>query len=127
MDLNRMTDIIKTHPDFNKAGMIASHLGIVRSFSRDGKAVSGVDVLFDSQKIQEIIRDIKSRPGIVDILIETNSGHLAVGDEIVAIMVAGDIRENVFPALIDAVNRLKSEAATKKEKVIECIGNPTTY
>ncbi len=119
MDLNRMTDIIKTHPDFNKAGMIASHLGIVRSFSRDGKAVSGADVLFDSQKIQEIIRDIKSRPGIVDILIETNSGHLAVGDEIVAIMVAGDIRENVFPALIDAVNRLKSEAATKKEKVID--------
>ena len=59
-------------------------------------------MLFDSQKIQEIIRDIKSRPGIVDILIETNSGHLAVGDEIVAIMVAGDIRENVFPALIDA-------------------------
>jgi len=122
-----MTDIIKNHPDFHKAGMIASHLGIVRSFSRDGKAVSGVDVEFDNEKIEEIIRDIKSRAGIVDILIETNSGHLAVGDEIVAIMVAGDIRENVFPALIDAVNRLKSEAATKKEKVIECIGNSTTY
>jgi molybdopterin synthase catalytic subunit len=33
-------------------------------------------------------------------------------------VVAGDIRENVFPALIDAVNRVKSEASTKKEKVI---------
>ena len=119
MDQNRMTDIIKAHPDFNKAGMIASHLGVVRSFSRDGKAVSGVDVEFDNEKIEEIIRDIKSRPGIVDILIETNSGHLAVGDEIMTIMVAGDIRENVFPALIDAVSRLKTEAATKKEKVIE--------
>ena len=119
MDLNRMIEDIKVHPDFHKAGMIASHLGIVRSFSRDGKAVSGVDVLFDSQKIEEIIRDIKSRPGIVEILITTNSGHLKVGDDIVTIMVAGDIRENVFPALIDAVNRLKSEAATKKEKVID--------
>jgi len=119
MDLNRMTDIIKTHPDFYKAGMIASHIGIVRSFSRDGKAVLGFDVLFDKGKIKEIIGDIKSRPGIVDILIETNSGHLKVGDNIVTIMVAGDIRENVFPALIDAVNRLKSGASTKKENVID--------
>jgi len=119
MDQKRMIETIRANPNFHKAGMIASHLGIVRSFSRDGKAVSGVDVEFDNEKIEEIIRDIKSRPGIVDILIETNSGHLAVGDEIVTIMVAGDIRENVFPALIDAVNRLKSEASTKKENVID--------
>ena len=74
---------------------------------------------FDNEKIDEIIRDIKSRPGIVDILIQTNSGHLEVGEEIVAVVVAGDIRENVFPALIDAVNRVKSEASTKKENVID--------
>jgi molybdopterin synthase catalytic subunit len=76
-------------------------------------------VEFDNGKIDEIIRDIKSRPGIVDILIQTNSGHLEVGEEIVAVVVAGDIRENVFPALIDAVNRVKSEASTKKENVID--------
>jgi len=110
---------MKANPNFHKAGMIASHLGIVRSFSRDGKTVSGVDVEFDMGKIDEIIRDIKSRPGIVDILIQTNSGHLEVGEEIVAVVVAGDIRDNVFPALIDAVNRVKSEASTKKESVID--------
>jgi len=119
MDLNKMTEIIKAHPNFHKAGMIASHLGIVRSFSRDGKAVSGLDVFFDTGKIENIIRDIKSRPGIVDILIETNSGHLSVSDEIVTIVVAGDTRDNVFPALIDAINRLKSEAVTEKEKIID--------
>jgi molybdopterin synthase catalytic subunit len=32
-------------------------------------------------------------------------------------MVAGDTRDNVFPALIDAINRLKSEAAIEKEEV----------
>jgi len=118
MDFNRMIENIKTNPNFHKAGMIASHLGIVRSFSRDGKAVSGVDVEFDTGKIDEIMRDIKSRPGIVEILIEINSGHLEVGDEIVAVVVAGDIRDTVFPALIDAVNRVKSEASRKKEKII---------
>lgn len=117
MDLNKMTEIIKTHPDFHKAGMIASHLGIVRSFSRDGRVVVGFDVEFENEKIEEIILDIKSRPGIVDILIETNKGYLEVGDEIVTIMVAGDTRDNVFPALIDAINRLKSEAAIEKEEV----------
>lgn len=117
MDLNKMTEIIKTHPDFHKAGMIASHLGIVRSFSKDGRAVVGLDVEFENEKIEEIILDIKSRPGIVDILIETNKGYLEVGDEIVTIMVAGDTRDNVFPALIDAINRLKSEAAIEKEEV----------
>jgi len=96
--------------------MIASHLGIVRSFSRDGKAVSGLTVEFDNRKIGEIIRDIKSKPGIVETLIETNTGYLKVGDEIVTIMVAGDTRDNVFPAIIDAINRLKSEAATEKEQ-----------
>ena len=74
---------------------------------------------FDDGKILEIMRDIKSRPGILEILIETNSGHLEVGDDIMAVVVAGDIRDNVFPALIDAVNRLKSEASTKKEDVID--------
>ena len=118
IDLNRMIETTKANPNFHKAGMIASHLGIVRSFSRIGKAVSGIDVEFDNERIDEIIKDIKSRPGIVDILIETNSGHLEVGDDIVAVVVAGDIRDRVFPALIDAVDRVKSEASTKKERVI---------
>ena len=115
MDLNTMIQTIKSNPNFHNAGMIASHIGIVRSFSRDGKAVEAIDVEFNHEKIQEILRDIKSWPGIVDILIDSNSGHLKVGDEIMTIVVAGDIRENVFPALVDAVERLNSEASTKKE------------
>ena len=119
MDLNKMTDTIKAHPDFHKAGMIATHLGIVRSFSRNGSPVVGLDVEFKNEKVAEIKQDIKSRPGIVDIIIETNTGSLKVGDEVVAVMVAGDIRDNVFPALIDAVNRIKSEAVVEKEKTMK--------
>ena len=117
MDLDKMIATIKANPDFHKTGMIASHIGIVRSFSRDGKTVDSVDVQFDHAKIDRVISDIRSRPGIVDVLIKTNSGHLAVGDEIMAVVVAGDIRENVFPALIDTVERLKSEASKKNESI----------
>ena len=119
MDLNKMTDTIKAHPDFHKAGMIATHLGIVRSFSRNGSPIVGLDAEFKNEKVAEIKQDIKSRPGIVDIIIETNTGSLKVGDEVLAVMVAGDTRDNVFPALTDAVNRIKSEAAVKKEKTME--------
>jgi molybdopterin synthase catalytic subunit len=119
MDLNKMIATIKANPNFHKTGMIASHIGIVRSFSRDGKSVDSVDVKFDKAKIEQVISDIRSRPGIVDVLIQTNSGHLPVGDEIMAVVVAGDIRENVFPALIDTVECLKSEASTKTENIRE--------
>lgn len=119
IDLNKMTNIIKVHPDFHKAGMIASHLGIVRSFSRNGKAISGLYIEFNKDKIEEIIKDIKSRPGIVDIIVETSPGFHNIGDGILAVMVAGDIRENVFSALIDAVNRLKKEASTKEEELLD--------
>lgn len=119
MDFNRMTERLKAHPDFHKAGMIATHLGIVRAFSRDGSPVAGLDVEFNNEKVAEIKQDITSRPGIVDIIIETNAGSLKVSDEVVTIMVAGDTRDNVFPALKDAINRIKSEAAIEKEIPIE--------
>jgi len=115
MDLNKMTEIIKSRPDFHKSGMIATHLGIVRSFSRNGSPVTAFNLSLDKEKIRAIMQDIRSRSGITEILIETNEGHLEVGDEIVAIMVAGDTRDHVFPALTDAISRFKSEAATEKE------------
>ena len=115
MDLNKMIERLKAHPECEKIGMIASHLGIVRGVSRDGRDVSGIGVVYDYKVIDNIIRDIKAFPGIVEVLVDTNEGHLEVGDQILAVAVAGDLRENVFPALIETVNRLKKEASKKKE------------
>ena len=36
-------------------------------------------------------------------------------DEVLAVAVAGETREAVFPALVQTVDRLKSEAARKRE------------
>ncbi len=115
MDLDRMIEKIKAHPKREKLGMIASHLGVVRGTSRDGRAVTGVEVAYDHESIKNIIIDIKKLPGIIEVLVDINEGHLKVGDEILAVAVGGDIRENVFPALIETVNRLKKEASKKRE------------
>jgi len=115
MDLSKMIQTLKEHPDYPKMGMIASHLGVVRETSLNGDKVSGIEVIFDENSLNEIILKIKEMPGIVDVLVETSGGRLEVGDEIMAVAVGGDTREHVFPALIEAVDMIKREGTSKKE------------
>jgi molybdopterin synthase catalytic subunit len=115
MDIQSMINRLKDHPDSSKIGMIATHLGVVRGTSRDGKRVTGIEVRYDYDIIADIINDIKNMPGIVEVLVNATEGNLRVGDEILAVAVAGDIRENVFKALIEAVNRIKAESSRKQE------------
>lgn len=115
MDKDIFLEKIRKHPDFNKVGMIASHLGIVRGHSRDGKRVKTVEVNYDMEVLNDIIKDIKGMYGIVEALVEVKSGLLNVGDEVMHLAVAGDIRDNVFPALIKGVDMIKKNAVKKKE------------
>jgi molybdopterin synthase catalytic subunit len=115
MNISKMIKVLREHPDSRRIGMIVTHLGIVRGYSRDGDTVTHVEVSFDHERIREIINHAKNREGIIEVLIDTKEGRLKVGEEIMAVAVAGDIRENVFPALIHTVDRLKSEASKKKE------------
>jgi len=110
-----MIEQVRKNTDPSKVGMITSHLGVVRRTSRSGGEVLRIDVVYDQKAIQTIILDIKKMPGIAEVLVETREGRLNVGEEIMAVVVAGDIRENVFPALVSAVNRIKKEASKKKE------------
>ena len=115
MNLNKIIQTLKENPDYPKMGMIASHLGVVRETSLTGKLVTGIDVVFENKMISKIINDIEKMPGIVKVIVEVNEGHLNVGDEIMAVVVGGDTREHVFPALMSAVDRIKSECSRKKE------------
>lgn len=115
MNIQKMVNTLKTRSDSHKIGMIASHLGIVRATSRNGQEVRGIDVTYDKEALSEILKDIKKMEGITDVLVDINEGRLAVGDDILAVAVAGDIREHVFSALITAVNRIKKESSHKKE------------
>ena len=115
MDLNKMIERVKKNTDPSRVGMITSHLGVVRSTSRNGREVTSLEVAYDQEALQAVVRDVKKMPGIAEVLVETREGRLNIGDEILAVVVAGDVRENVFPALVSAVNRIKKEASRKKE------------
>lgn len=115
MDMDRMLKAVKGHPDSSRMGMIASHMGLVRETSLNGDPVKGIDVRFDREAIEAIIEDTKEMPGIIEVLVETCDGRLNVGDEIMGVVVGGDIRDRVFPALIATVDRIKKEGSRKRE------------
>ncbi len=114
MDMNALIGKIRMHEDFHKVGMILCHNGVVRGTSRDGSAVSSVDVKADWEAINAVVAEQKARPGILEILVEVNEGLLAVGDDLLAIVVAGDIREHVIAVLTDTLNAIRRKGPTSR-------------
>lgn len=111
-----MIEKIKAHPDYHKAGMILCHNGVVRETSREGDGVRGLKVMVDHDVLGRIIDDQKKREGIIEILIWINEGRdLDVGDDVMLLAVAGDIRENVIACLSDTLNLVKSTATSKTQ------------
>jgi molybdopterin synthase catalytic subunit len=116
MSIASMIDQIKSHPDYSKAGMILCHNGVVRATSREGEEVTGLEIKVDHGRLKEIIIDQKKRQGIVQILVWINEDKpLSVGDDVMYLVVAGDIRETVISTLTDTLNLIKSEVTTKKQ------------
>jgi molybdopterin synthase catalytic subunit len=116
MNLTHMIDTIKKHPDYHRAGMILCHNGVVRSTSRDGRKVSGLTLSVNHEKLCQVIKTYKKKPGIVEILVEiAGNRNLAVGDDVMLLVVAGDIRENVITVLNDTLNAIKTTVTQKTE------------
>ena len=116
MNLSALIEKVKRHPDAGKIGMILCHNGIVRATSRDGRAVTGLRLTVDHPKLKQIITANKNRPGIVEILVEIEAERdLAVGEDIMFIVVAGDIRENVVSVLKDTLEVIKNTITHKTQ------------
>jgi molybdopterin synthase catalytic subunit len=115
MGLSALIDRVKSHPDYAKVGMILCHNGVVRETSRDGRRVSGLTVTVDREALDAILAEQRQRSGIVDILVEIREGLLEVGDDLMFIVVAGDLRDHVIPVLEDTLNAIKKRVTRKKE------------
>jgi len=116
MNLNNLIDAIKKHPDYSKAGMILCHNGVVRGASRDGRKVSGLRITVDHEKLRAVITENKKRKGIIEILIEiAENKDLSVGDDVMFLVVAGDIRDTVIEVLKKTLDEIKTTVTTKTE------------
>ena len=117
MDITKTINEMKKEPGFaDNVGMILVHNGVVRGWSRkDRSNVEYIDVSPDNEKIEIIRKEFENKPGIYKVVVEAKSGRLKPGDDLLFIIVAGDIRENVKPVLSDLLDRIKSEAVKKTE------------
>ena len=117
MDSTQAVAELKKKPGFkDNVGMILIHNGVVRTWSRkDRSAVSHLEVHPDYEKIEQLRQEYLQRQGIFEIVIEAREGRLEPGDDLLFIIVAGDLRENIKPVLAELLDRIKAEAVTKQE------------
>lgn len=115
MNLMHLIDRVKKHPDYERVGMILCHNGVVRGTARDGRPVRELTVKADRARLAEVLQEMKARPGIVEVLAEVREGTLRVGEDVMIVVVAGDLRENCFPVLQDTVNTIKRDVTSKTE------------
>jgi molybdopterin synthase catalytic subunit len=116
VDINSLVQKVKTHADYSSVGMILCHHGVVRGTSRQGRPVRGLRVSVDTEQLQQVLAAARSRPGIVDVLVEINAERdLVVGDSVMALVVAGDIRENVIAVLSATLDAIKAKVTRKTE------------
>lgn len=117
MDISKALKELKQRPEFtDNVGMILIHNGVVRNWSRKDRAeVTALEVTPDFDKIETLRQEYLQSEGIYEIIIKAYSGTFQPGDDLLYIIVAGDIRENIKPVLSDLLDRVKSEAVTKKE------------
>ena len=117
MDISQTIAQLKKRPDFNDhVGMLLIHNGVVRSWSRqDHSPISALEVKVNQQLIQTLREVYLQKTGIYEIIVEAHSGRYQPGDDLLFVIVAGDLREHIKPVLAELLDRVKSEAISKRE------------
>ena len=113
----------KAHESAPKIGMYLTHNGIVRQSARakvrlgaqDTKPVNGMYFSYNQEKVDAAIAETYNLEGIYYIKVWLNEGELSVGDDIMYVLIGGDIRPHVVDALQYLVGRIKNECVTETE------------
>ena len=118
--LHELVANIKARPDYDRVGMILCHNGVVRGTSRNGRPVTGLSMSIHQERLDRILDTYRQRPGIIDIQVAFNDQQkLAVGDDLMFLVVAGDIRETVIDTLRLILDEIKSQVTQKTEFFLE--------
>ncbi len=113
----------KKHENAAKIGMFLTHNGIVRQTAKasvrgdasDTQHVVGMQFFYNQQKVDAAIAAAYQMDGIYYVKVWLNEGTLDIGDDIMYVLIGGDIRPHVVDALQYLVERLKNECVTETE------------
>ncbi len=121
--LGLLIEQVKQDSRIKQAGGIGTFTGIVRQFSQgvETKALHFEKYeMIAEEAMQKICHDLMQREGVLDVRIHHRTGTIRPREDIVYIVVAAAHRQELFIALTDALEMLKSEVPVwKKELTIE--------
>ena len=113
----------KAHASAPLCGMYLTHNGTVRQTAKakvrygaeDTQEVTGMIFSYDEEKVNAVIADTYKMEGIYFIKVWLNEGQLSMGDDIMYVLIGGDIRPRVVDALQYLVGRVKNECVVETE------------
>ena len=112
----------KQDKNAHRVGMYLTHNGIVRESNkasvRYGEAerkVKGMCFSYDESKLNAIVDEARKMEGIYYIRVWLNEGELKTGDDIMYVLIGGDIRPRVVDCLQYLVGRVKNECVVETE------------
>ena len=113
----------KAHESAPKIGMYLVHNGTVRQSAKakvrygeeNTRDVTGMVFSYDPKKVAAVVADTYKMEGIYYIKVWLNEGQLDLGDDIMYVLIGGDIRPRVVDALQYLVGRIKNECVIETE------------
>ena len=114
----------KAHESAPKIGMYLTHNGTVRQSAKakvrwgaeNTKPVTGMFFSYDRERVDGVIAETYKMEGIYYIKVWLNEGELNLGEDILYVLIGGDIRPHVVDALEYLVGRIKNECVTEQER-----------
>ena len=121
--MDKWLEEAKADESAKKIGMYLTHNGIVRESAKakvregaeDTRPVTGMYFSYDSAKVDEAIEATYGMDGIYYIRTGLAEGKLQVGDDIMYVLIGGDIRPHIIEALQYLVGRIKTECVEEVE------------
>ena len=112
----------KADPVAAKVGMFLVHNGVVRETAKakvrlgeDVANIKKMEFSYDEQKVADAVAEAYKLEGIYYIKTWLNEGILDIGDDIMYVLIGGDIRPHVVDALQFLVGKIKNECVIEKE------------
>ena len=113
----------KASPEAADCGMFLIHNGTVRRSARarvregaqDTLPVRGMYFSSDAELVAQAVERTRALPGVGTVRVWLNEGELSLGDDIMLVLVGGDIRPHVVDALQYLVGEIKSRCVRETE------------
>jgi len=121
--MDKWIEDAKKHHNASQVGMYLFHNGVVRETPKamvrqninDIPLIQGMEFSYDEKKVNELVEKTYELPGIYYVRVWLNEGSLQVGDDIMYVLIGGDIRPNVIDALQSLVEKIKTQCVVETE------------